>query len=101
MKVFKAEVREAFEQYLNTSYKAENLLMNTTRQALYLQFFSDLDQKIVEPDKHKESRLYIEKHRAINEFCIHNRGQLLHVCLRKGDITRSQAFVYDAFDIIS
>ncbi len=80
-------MREAFEQYLNTLHKAGKLLMNATRQALYLRFLFDPDQKIVKPDKHKKSRLYTKKRRAINEFCIDNRSQLLHVDLRKEDIT--------------
>ena len=37
----------------------------------------------------------------MNEFYIYNRGQLRYVGLRKRDITRPQAFVYDAFDIIA
>ncbi len=101
IEAFKPEVREAFEHYLTTSHKAGKLLMNASRRALYLRFLSDPDQKIVETDKHEKSRLYTEKRRAINEFCVDNRGQLLHVGLKKGDITRPQAFVYDAFDIIA
>ncbi len=101
IEAFKLEVREVFEQYLNTSHKAGKLLMNATRRALYLRFFSDPDQKIVEPDKHKKFRFYTEKRRAINEFCIDNRGQLFHAGLRKRDITRPQAFVYNIFDIIA
>lgn len=95
IETFKPEVREAFEKYLNTSHKAGKLLMNATCRAFYLQFLSDPDQKMVEPDKHEKSRLYLYtgKPRAINEFCVDNRGQLLHVGLRKGDITRPQAFV--------
>ncbi len=94
-------MREAFEQYLNTSNKAGKLLMNATRQALYLRFLSDPDQKIVEADKYEKSRLYTEKRRAINEFCIDNKGQLLHVGLKKGDITRPQAFVYGSSPVWS
>ncbi len=101
METFKLEVWEAFEQYLNTSHKAGKLLINATCRALYLRFLSDPDQKIVKPDKHKKSRLYTEKRGAINEFWIDNRGQLLHVGLRKKDITRPQTFVYDAFVIIA
>ena len=101
IEAFKPKLREAFEQYLNTLHEAGKLLIKATRQALYLQFLSDPDQKIVEPDKHKNFRFYTKKHQAINEFCINNKGQLLHVGLRKGDITRPQAFVYHAFDIIT
>ena len=93
IKVFKPEVREAFEQYLNSSHKAVKLLMNTTRQELYLRFFSDQDQKIFELDKYEKSRFYTQKCRAINKFCIDNRGQLFHVGMRNGDITRPQAFL--------
>ena len=75
--------------------------MNATRWALYPRFLSDTDQKIIEPDKHEKSRLYTKKHRAINGFCIDNKGQLLHDGLGKRDITRPQAFVYNAFDIIA
>ena len=75
--------------------------MNSTCRTLYLQFFSNPDQKIVKPDKREKSRFYTEKRRAINEFCIDNEGQLLHVGLRKQKITRPQAFTYDAFDIIA
>ena len=57
--------------------------MNAICQAHYLRFFSDLNQKIVEPDKYEKSRFYTKKQPAINEFCIDNRGQLLHVGLRK------------------
>ncbi len=64
IEAFEPEVREAFQQYLNTSHRAGKLLMNATCRALYLEFFSDLDQKIVEPDKHEKSRLYTEKRRA-------------------------------------
>ncbi len=99
--VFKLEVQEAFEQYLNTSYKPGKLLMNAARRAIYRRFFSDPDQKITKLDKHEKFRFYTEKHRAINRFCIDNGGQLLHFGLRKRDITRQQAFVYDAFDIIA
>ena len=66
IETFKPEVQEAFEQYLNNSHKAEKLLMNATRQALYLRFFSDLDQKIVEPDKHEMSCLSTKKSQAMN-----------------------------------
>ncbi len=100
IEAFKPEVRETFEQYLNTSYEAGKLLMNATRQAFYLQFLSDPDQKTLEPDKHEKFCLYTKKRRAINEFFIDNKSQLLYICLRKGDITQSQAFVHDAFDII-
>ncbi len=93
IEAFKPEVREPFEQYLISSHKTENLLMNATRRALYLQFFSDPDQKIFEPDKHEEFRFYTKKCRAINKFCIDNRGQLLLVNLRNKDITRLKAFV--------
>ena len=80
---FKPEMREVFEQYFNTSHKAGKLLINATCRALYLRFLSDSDQKIVEPDKHEKFRLYTKKRQAINEFYIDNRGQLLHVGLRK------------------
>ncbi len=53
---FKPEVREEFEQYLNTLNKARMLLMNATRWALYLRPLFDPDQKIVKPDKHEKSR---------------------------------------------
>ena len=75
--------------------------MNATRRAFYLRFLSDLDQKIVKPDKHKKSRLYTEKSRKINRFYIDNKGEVLYVGLRKRDITRPQAFVYNAFDVIA
>ena len=75
--------------------------MNATCRTLYLQFLSNPDQNIVEPDSHEKSRFYTEKRRAIKKFCIDNRGRLLHVGLRKEDITRPQAFIYDAFDIIA
>ena len=101
IKIFKPEVQKAFEQYSNISHKAGKLLMNATRRAVYLQFFSDSDRKIVERDKHEKSRLYNKKRQAINEFCFDNRGPFLHVGSRKEDITRSQAFVYNAFDIIA
>ncbi len=93
IEAFKPKVREAFEQYLNTSHKAGKLLMDATRRALYLRFLSDPDQKIVKADKHEKSRLYTKKRRAINECCIDNKGQHLHVGLKKRDITRPQAFV--------
>ena len=75
--------------------------MNATRRALYLQFFSDPDQKIVSLDKHEKSCVYTKKLWTINEFCFDNWGQLLHLSLRKKDITQPQAFVYNAFDIIA
>ncbi len=93
-------MQEAFDQYLNTSHKDEKLLMNATRRAIYLQFLSDPDHKIVEPDKYEKTRLQNKRSQAINEFCINNRGHLLHVGLRKKDITWPQAFVYDGFHII-
>ena len=74
IEAFKPGVREAFEQYFNSSYKAEKLLMNATCQMLYLRFFSDPDHKIVKAAKHEKSRFYIKKRRAINEFCLDNRG---------------------------
>ena len=88
IEAFKHEVQEVFEQYLNTSHKAGKLLINATHWALYLRFLPDPDQKIVEPDKHEKSRFYTEKRQAIKELCIDNRGQLLHVSLRQGGITR-------------
>ncbi len=101
IEAFKPEVQKAFEQYPRTSYEAEKLLMNAPRRTFYLQFFSNPDQKIVEPDKHEKSRFYTEKCRVINEFCIDNDGQLLHVGLRKRDVTQPQAFTYNKFDIIA
>ena len=54
---FKLEVQEEFEQYLNTSHKAEKLLINATRRAFYSQFHSNQNQKIVKLDKHEKSLL--------------------------------------------
>ncbi len=98
---FKPEVQEACQQYLNILNKTGKLLMNATRRALYLQFLYDPDQKTVELDKYEKSRFFPENLQAINEFCFDNSGQLLHVGLRKKDITRPKAFFYDAFDIIT
>ncbi len=56
IEIFKLEVEEAFEQYLNTLHKAGKLLINATRRALYLRFLFDPDQKIVKPDKYEKSR---------------------------------------------
>lgn len=35
----------------------------------------------------------------MNEFCLDNKGWRLHGGLQKGDVTRPQAFVCNAFDI--
>ncbi len=70
IEVFKPGVREAFEKYLNTSHKARKLLMNATRQTLYLRFLSDPEQKIVKPDKNEKSRLYTENFEQSMSFVL-------------------------------
>ena len=87
IEAFKPEVQETFDHYLTTSYKARKFLINAFYHAHYLQFFSDPDQKIVEIDKYKKFHLNTKKRQAINEFCVNNKGQLLHIGLKKRDIT--------------
>lgn len=102
IKAFKPKVQETFEQYFNTSYKAGKLFRNTTPcQVFYLQFLSNLNRKIVKPDKHEKFHLYIQKRLAINKFSVDNSGQLLQGNLKKGNVTQPQGFVYNTFDIIA
>ena len=100
VQAFTPEVRAAFEAFLNGSCTTTRNLTNATKRAQYLSFLADPEQKITERDKAEKKRLHAEKRRAIKEFCVDSRGQLLHVAQKKGEITKPQAFVYDAFDFI-
>ena len=73
--------------------------MNATCQTIYIWFLSDPDNKIVEVDNQKKSRLYTKKHEAINKFCVYNKSLLFYFGLKKRDVTRPQAFAYNIFDI--
>ena len=98
VQVFTPEVRAAFEAFLNGSCTTTRNLMNAKKRAQYLSFLADLEQEIDEKGKAGKNRLHAEKRRAIKEFCVDSRWQLLHVAQKNGDITKPQAFVYDAFD---
>ena len=100
VQAFTPEVRAEFEAYLNASCTTNRNLMNATKRAQYLSFLADPEQKITGKDKAEKKRLHAEIRRAIKEFCVDSRGQLLHIAQKKGDITKPQAFVYDAFDYI-
>lgn len=100
VQAFTPEVRADFETYLNALCTTNRNLMNATKRAQYISFFADPEQKITEKDKAEKKRLHAEKRRAIKEFCVDSRGQLLHVAQKKRYITKPQAFVYDAFDYI-
>ena len=63
-------------------------------------FFADLEQKITEKNNAQKKRLNAEKRRPIKEFCVNSHRDLLHLAQKKGNITKSQAFVYNAFDYI-
>ena len=83
VRAFTPEVRLAFEAYLNEVSKSGKALMNATKRAQYLHFLANPEQKIIEKDKVKRARLHSEKRRAIKEFCVYSRGQLLHVAQKK------------------
>lgn len=100
IRAFAPEVRTAFETYLNEERASARTLTNATKRAQYLHFLANPEQKIAEKDKIEKARLYSEKRRATKEYCVDSRGQLLHVAQKKGDISKPQAFVYDAFDNI-
>ncbi len=97
---FVLKVRVAFEAYLNEKRASARTFMNATKRAQYLYFFANSEQKIVEKDKIEKARLHYEKGRAIKEYCINSRGQLLNMAQKKRDITKLQVFVYDVFDHI-
>ena len=97
---FTPEIRKAFEEYLDNKTESGKTLMNATKRAGYLRYLADPEQKIHETDKVERKRLNSIKRRVIKEFCMDSRGQLLHIAQKKGDITKPQAFIYDAFDHI-
>ena len=74
--------------------------MNARKGAQYLLFLAYPERKITEKDKAEKKQLHTEKRRAIEEFCVNSRRQLLHVTQKKKDITKPQAFIYNAFDFI-
>lgn len=61
--------------------------MNATKRAQYLHFLANPEKKIAEKDKIEKPRLHSEKRRAIKEYCVDSRGQVLHVAQNNGDIT--------------
>ncbi len=93
-------MRKAFEEYLDNKTESGKTLMNATKRAEYLRYLADPEQKIHETDKVERKRLNAIKPRVIKEYCMDSRGQLLHIAQKKGDITKPQAFIYDAFDYI-
>ncbi len=100
IRAFTPKVRVAFETYFNEEHTSARTLMNATTYAQYLHFLANPEQKIVEKDKIEKGRLHSEKCRAIKEYCVDSKKQLLNVAPKKRDITKPQAFVYDAFDHI-
>lgn len=76
------------EDYLNEKSESGKLLMNATKRAEYLRYLADPDDKINERDNIEKKGFNAVKRRAIQEFCVDARGQLLHVGQKKGDITK-------------
>ena len=97
---FTPEIRKAFEEYLDNKTELEKTFMNATKCAEYLQYLTDPEQKIHKTDKVERKRFNAIKQRDIKEYCMDFRGQLLYIAQKKGDITKPQAFIYDAFDHI-
>lgn len=80
---FDPEIRPAFEAYLNEERASVRTSMNATKRVQYLPFPADLEQKIVEKDNIEKARLHSEKRRAMEEYCVDSRGELLHVAQKK------------------
>lgn len=97
---FALKVKVAFKVYLNEERASAKILMNAIKPAQYFYCFANSEQKIVEKDKIQKIYLHSEMRRAIKEYYIDLRGQLLHMAQKKRDITKPQAFVYNAFDYI-
>ena len=97
---FTPKIKKAFEEYLHNKAESRTTLMNTTKRAEYLQYLANPEQKIHKTDKVERKQLNSIKWRVIKEFCMDSRGQLLHIAQKKGDITKPQAFIYDAFNHI-
>ncbi len=62
IKAFKYKVQEEFEKYFSKLKKHGLLFINLTCQAIYLQFFFDINSNIVEADKKRKCCFYNKKH---------------------------------------
>lgn len=93
------EVRLAFEAYKRNK-QDRKALMNATKRAQYLHFLANSEQKIIEKDKAERARLLSEKRRAIEDSAWTNEVNFVMLIMKKGDITKPQAFAYDTFDQI-
>ncbi len=80
---------------MNSSFTTNWNLINATKRAQYLLFLADREQKITE-----KKTLYAKRRWAIKGFCVDFRRILLHVAQKKRDITKPQAFLYDALNHI-
>ena len=74
--------------------------MNAIKRSQHLHFLGNWEEKIFAEDKIENACLHSENRRAIKEYCVNPRGQLLHLAQKKRDMIKPQAFVYDAFDYI-
>ncbi len=90
VQAFTPEVRAVFEAFLNALCTINRNFMNATKQAQYLSFLADPEQKITEKNKTENKRLHAEERRAIKEFCVDSCRQLLHVAQKKEKITKPQ-----------
>lgn len=80
---FTPEIRKAFEEYLDNKTELEKTFMNATKCAKYLQYLTDLEQKIHKTDKVERKRFNAIKQRVIKEYYMDFRGQLLYIAQKK------------------
>ena len=77
--LFRSEIRNVFEKYLDYKIESGKTLKNATKRAEYQRYLGDPEQKIYNTDKVERKRLNSIKRQIIKQFCMDSQGQLLQI----------------------